>query len=131
MRHKQVWQTVASHIRGVDAHTRLDVPFIVIRSAGDHRNILEAARACIEEQKVGAQVVGYIEVDVSVVIHVAGDHALAPAILAGNAKLSSDVDKGPVPARMEKAMSFRVEQLGTAVNADIPLHVAAQVRFMP
>ena len=95
--HEQLGEAVAVHVLGVDAHAPLDLAGLVRGGAGRSADVLERAVPLVQEQEVGAAVVGDVEVGPAVAVEVGGDDAEPPAVAAEDAGRLGRVLERAVP----------------------------------
>ena len=87
-RDDQLGPAVAVEVLGVDAHASLVFAGLVAGGARGLGDVLEGPVTPIEEQEVGALVVGDVEVDLAVAVQVGGDDAHPATVPASSLRPS-------------------------------------------
>ena len=104
----------------------LNLAGLVGRGAGSLGGVGEGAIATVEEEEVGAAVVGDVKVGPVVAIEVGGNDAEPPTVAPEDAGRRGRVFKGAVAPVPEEVMANRSDRVRSAVDPDLFFEVAAE-----
>ena len=80
--------------------------------------VLKRAVTSIEEDEIGAHVVGNVQVDPAVAVQVSGDDAQAPAVGAAHSRGDGHVGEGPVAVIAIKRVPRGCDRVRRAIDPD-------------